>query len=251
MMKYFIAKDGKPAGPFTYDELIEHGMTEKSLVWNDSLVGWTRAGKVQELAVRLNGGVEPEPEAADKGAEPLAGVAGATGESPYAPKQPAADPVSPYAPKQPEQPVADPVSPYAPKQPEQQPEQPPVFAQPQYAQPQYEQPAQPVQPPQQPHRIQYTQAIPETNKTMSIIVLVVSLLCSCNLVSAVLAVIALVKSGKVTSAMASGNVTLAEYEAKSARTLSMAALVLLIVGGILIALILAFGSDSTSPVAEL
>lgn len=246
-MKFYIAKDGKPAGPFTVDEMLQHGLDAKTLVWNDTLVGWTKAGKVPELAQRLNGGVEPVVE--ENIVQTAAPTATGSPESAYAPQEEQEETriapsqaQSPYAPQQS-------ASAYAP----QQPETPPVFVKPQepqpqrnqeynqpnYAQPQYEPQPQP-QPQQAPPQPQYGQQpyaprqpyagmVPETNKTMAIVALVLSIMCCCNFVGTILAVISLVKGSNAMNAFKSNDLMTAEIEAKSARSLAMAALIVTVV----------------------
>lgn len=58
-MKYYIAKDGQPVGPFTVDELKTQGITPDTLVWNDSLPQWTRAGAISELSAFVTGCAQP------------------------------------------------------------------------------------------------------------------------------------------------------------------------------------------------
>lgn len=260
-MKYYIAENGQPAGPFDYDDLVKHGLTVNSLVWNDSLVGWTKAGEVPELDKLLTGGVTAtaEPATAEPAAqEPVSPEV----EAAYAPQEPAGQ--SAYAPQEPEtayapqEPVAE-QSPYAPQaeepayvaaaapkeepapqaQPAQgEPQQP--YAQPQYAEPQQQQPyAQPqyIQGyPQQPYGpqqaygpLQVPAAPPVTNKTMSIIITIVSWLCCCNVVSGVLSIIAIVKASNANSAFYRGDRAGAEIEAETARKLSLYALIALLV----------------------
>lgn len=55
-MKYYIAEYGRPAGPFTPSELLLHGLTHESLVYNDVLSDWTMATNVVELAEILDAG---------------------------------------------------------------------------------------------------------------------------------------------------------------------------------------------------
>ena len=48
-MKYYIAKDGKPEGPYTVEELKVLNISKSTLVWNEELKNWTPAGNVSEL----------------------------------------------------------------------------------------------------------------------------------------------------------------------------------------------------------
>lgn len=258
MMKYYIAENGQPAGPFDYDELVKHGLTVNSLVWNDSLVGWTKAGEVPELDKLLTGGVTAT--AATAAQEPAAQEpVSPEVEAAYAPQEQATQ--SAYAPQEPEaayvpqEPVAE-QSPYAPQgeetvvaaaaTPKEEPQAQPAQDAPQqpYAQPQYEEPQQqpyaqsqyiqgyPQQPygPQQAYGPQQVpMAPPVTNKTMSIIITIVSWLCCCNVVSGVLSIIAIVKASNANSAFYRGDRITAETEAESARKLSLYALIALLV----------------------
>lgn len=52
-MKYYIAVDNKPLGPFEIDELIAKGITANTLVWNESMSGWLPASQVEEIVQRL------------------------------------------------------------------------------------------------------------------------------------------------------------------------------------------------------
>lgn len=88
-MKYYIAENGQPAGPFELNELTEHGLTVNSQVWNETMETWTAAGNVPELRNLLNSQAQQQQYA--PGAD-------------YAREQPP-QPQSPYAPRydQPEQ----------------------------------------------------------------------------------------------------------------------------------------------------
>lgn len=236
-MKYYIAENGQPAGPFEVDELIaKHGLTVNSMVWNDSLTGWTKAGEVAELqpALGVSTAFTPAeapaqptpqeetspyaPEAAPQEVEsPYAPNAEAAvqEETPYAPAEPAAAPQEPVQPAYAQHPVQE--------APLQQAAQPQQYAQPQYVQPQVAQP-------------QYGQQLagpnmlpPDTNKVMAVVVIVLSLLCCCNIVSAVLGIVSLVKGSSAVQAFSHGDMIGAQEQAKSARNLALAGLVLLIV----------------------
>ena len=54
-MKYYIAENGQPAGPFEPNELLMHGLTVNSLVWTEGMANWTSASQVPELAALLSG----------------------------------------------------------------------------------------------------------------------------------------------------------------------------------------------------
>lgn len=55
-MKYYIAENGQPAGPFEASELLAHGLTVNSLVWGEGMPNWTSASQVPELMALLSGG---------------------------------------------------------------------------------------------------------------------------------------------------------------------------------------------------
>ena len=54
-MKYYIAENGQPAGPFEPNELLAHGLTINSLVWAEGMANWMSAGQVPELMAILSG----------------------------------------------------------------------------------------------------------------------------------------------------------------------------------------------------
>ena len=54
-MKYYIAENGQPAGPFEPNELLAHGLTVNSLVWCEGMPNWTSASQVPELNALLSG----------------------------------------------------------------------------------------------------------------------------------------------------------------------------------------------------
>lgn len=211
-MKYYIAENGQPSGPFEIDELIQHGLTVNSLVWNDSLTGWTKASDVVEL-------------------QPVLSSAGAYVPPVTPTEPPAQEAYSPYAPQQPAEPTPQQPA-YAPQQPVYEPQQPqqgqPVYAQPQYAQPQYGQP-QYGQQPQQPFGPAPMAYPPSTNKVMAIIVVILSFLCCCNIVSGVLGIISLVKGSAAMSRFNHGDAVGASEEAKTASTLAIAGLIAMVI----------------------
>ena len=55
-MRYYIAENGQPAGPFEPNELMAHGLTVNSLVWGEGMPNWTSASQVPELMAILSGG---------------------------------------------------------------------------------------------------------------------------------------------------------------------------------------------------
>lgn len=54
-MKYYIAENGQPAGPFEPNELLAHGLTVNSLVWCEGMPNWVSASQVPELNALLSG----------------------------------------------------------------------------------------------------------------------------------------------------------------------------------------------------
>lgn len=53
IMKYYVAENGAPVGPFEINELIARGLTPQTQVWNESMAAWLPAGQVPELAAVL------------------------------------------------------------------------------------------------------------------------------------------------------------------------------------------------------
>ena len=198
-MKYYIAENGQPAGPFEVNELLAHGMTVNSQVWCETMENWTAAGQVPELMPLL--GIEPQPA--------------------VLPEQPAYQPEQPaYQPEQqayqPEQPAYEPQQQQA-YQPQQQPYQQGQpsggYAQPQYAQPQYAQPLP---------------AIPKNWMTESVLIVILSALCCCNPISFITGIVALVNAGKVKSAYERGDMFTAQESSKSAKTWTLISLVIML-----------------------
>lgn len=210
-MKYYIAENGQPAGPFELKELLEHGLTVNSQVWNESMENWTTASQVPEVYNLLQG---PSP-TMGYGAQP---------------QNPVGQPTSPYEPQpQPQQQYASPSSygqdpfqgtpgttnPYVGSQ--QSPQsygQQQYYGQHQYAQPQYA----------QPHA-----HMPNDWKMANIIVTILSLLCCCNPISLVTGIIGIVKSGNVRTLFNHGDQLAAEEAAESAKKWFFITLILMIV----------------------
>ena len=267
-MKYYIAENGQPAGPFEMKDLMEHGLNPDSQVWNEKMSGWTRAREVPELMSML--GIQ-QPIAP----QPVQPVQPVQPQSPYAPQQPQQSEQSPYAPQQPQQSEQSPYapqqpqqseqSPYAPQQPQQSEQSPYAPQQPQqsgqvtangpqaeqtqgygqqpspYAQPQYQQPQQPQQPQyqqpyaQQPYGQPYApQGFPPKNwMTESVIFTVLSVICCCNPIALITGIIAMVNAGKVNPQHQMGNITGATESAKTAKMWALITLGILIVGAII------------------
>ena len=252
-MKYYIAENGQPAGPFEMKDLMKHGLNPDSQVWNEKMSGWTRAREVPELMSMLGiqQPIAPQPVQPVQPSQPV------QPQSPYAPQQQQPE-QSPYAPKQlqPEQ------SPYAPKQ--QQPEQSPYAPQQQqpeqspsnrpeatqqqgygqqpspYAQPQYQQPQQPQYQQQQYQQMPYSaqpyapQSFPPKNwMTESIIFTVLSVVCCCNPIALITGIIAIVNAGKVNGMFQSGNTQGATESASTAKMWALITLGILVAGAII------------------
>lgn len=268
-MKYYIAENGQPAGPFDLKDLMQHGLTPNSQVWNEKMTGWTRASEVPELMTLMGLPIAAQP------VQPVQPVQAVQPQpSPYAPQQaqqPEQTQQSPYAPQQPESqatntPEQPQQSSYAPQQqeydkPAQSPEQPVQQGYGQqpspYAQPQYEQPKQPYQqqqfqqpqqqqPQQQPYGQQYPQqqmpygqqyvpnGFPPKNwMTESVIFTVLSVICCCNPIALITGIIACVNAGKVNGLFQRGDSLGAGESAKQAKMWALITLGLLILGTIL------------------
>lgn len=252
-MKYYIAENGQPAGPFELKELMQHGLTPNSQVWNEKMSGWTRASEVPELMTLLGMPTAAQPVQPVQPVQPQP--------SPYAPQQPQQPQSSPYAPQQPQQPQQPQPSPYEPKQPEAQTtntpseqtvqqgygQEPSPYAQPQYQQPQqpqyqqsqYQQPQyqQPQQFPQQqmPYGQQFApNALPPKNwMTESVIFTIMSVLCCCNPIALITGIIAIVNAGKVNGLFQRGDTLGATEGAKQAKMWALITLGLLVLGVIL------------------
>lgn len=213
-MKYYIAENGQPAGPFELKELMDHGLTVNSQVWNESMTGWTAASNVPEVMDLLRQSTQPAV------ATPVAPVA----------------PVEPVEPIEPQPPVED----YSAYQP--QPEetyQPPQYGAPQpepaqnYQQPQYGAP----QPQYGPAQSNYAQPqygrphgpMPADWKTANIIITIISVLCCCNPISLVTGIVGIVKSSNVRTLYNTGNQAEAEQMAASAKMWFFISLALMLV----------------------
>ena len=266
-MKYYIAENGQPAGPFEMKDLMEHGLNPNSQVWNEKMSGWTRASEVPELMnmLGLQQPIAPQPAQPTQPVQPVQPQ-----QSPYAPQQPEQPQQSPYAPQQPEQPQQSPYapqqpeqtqqpattqpepSPYAPKQSEPTPtngpqstpqqgygQEPSPYAQPQYQQPQYQQqqyPQQQMPYGQQPYGGQpyAPQGFPPKNwMTESIIFTVLSVICCCNPIALITGIIAIVNAGKVNGLFQHGDMMGATESAKNAKMWALITLGVLIVGAII------------------
>ena len=212
-MKYYIAENGQPAGPFEVNELLAHGMTVNSQVWCETMENWTAAGQVPELMPLL--GIEPQPAVLPE--QP----AYQPEQQAYQPEQPAYEPQQQaYQPQQqayqPQQQAYQPQQQQA-YQPQQQPYQQGQpsggYAQPQYAQPQYAQP------------------LPASTKnwmTESVLIVILSAMCCCNPISLITGIVAIVNAGKVKSAYERGDMFTAQESSKSAKTWTLISLVIML-----------------------
>lgn len=52
-MKYYIASNGQPEGPYTIEELASRNISQDTLVWNETYTNWIPAGNVDELRQSL------------------------------------------------------------------------------------------------------------------------------------------------------------------------------------------------------
>ena len=212
-MKYYIAENGQPAGPFEVNELLAHGMTVNSQVWCETMENWTAAGQVPELMPLL--GIEPQPAVLPE--QP----AYQPEQQAYQPEQPAYEPQQQaYQPQQqayqPQQQAYQPQQQQAyqsQQQPYQQGQPSGGYAQPQYAQPQYAQPLP---------------AIPKNWMTESVLIVILSALCCCNPISLITGIVAIVNAGKVKSAYERGDMFTAQESSKSAKTWTLISLVIML-----------------------
>ena len=220
-MKYYIAENGQPAGPFEVNELLAHGMTVNSQVWCETMENWTAAGQVPELMPLL--GIEPQPAVLPE--QP----AYQPEQQAYQPEQPAYEPQQQQAYQPQQQPAYQPQQQayqpqqqqayqpqqqaYQPQQPYQQGQPSGGYAQPQYAQPQYAQPLP---------------AIPKNWMTESVLIVILSALCCCNPISFITGIVALVNAGKVKSAYERGDMFTAQESSKSAKTWTLISLVIML-----------------------
>lgn len=54
-MKYYIAINGQPKGPFDHHQLLINGLTATSLVWTEGMTDWAQAQSIPELQELLFG----------------------------------------------------------------------------------------------------------------------------------------------------------------------------------------------------
>lgn len=60
-MRYFIEINNVQRGPFEFKDLLANGLTNETLVWNESMPDWTPAWQVPELKVLLQAGAAATP----------------------------------------------------------------------------------------------------------------------------------------------------------------------------------------------
>lgn len=63
-MNYFILINNEQQGPFPVNELLQHGLTQETLVWTEGMAQWTPAWQVEELKslfFNSNGSTPPPP----------------------------------------------------------------------------------------------------------------------------------------------------------------------------------------------
>lgn len=191
-MKYYIAENGQPAGPFEPSELLAHGLTVNSLVWGEGMPNWTSASQIPELMAVLTG-------------QPI-NVGTPIGTDTQLPQVPPMGDVQPTTPL---------------------PQVPPFGGQ-QTPQPQQPQPTtpygqgttnQPYAPPQYGPSTQTptNQVMPKTWLTESILATAASLLCCFNIVGIVTGVLAIFKANGVKSKFMKGDTAGANKDSASAK----------------------------------
>ena len=182
-MKYYIAENGQPAGPFEPNELMLHGLTVNSLVWCEGMPNWTSASQVPELMALLSG-------------------------QPFNPGN--IDVSMPQVPPMGTEVPLPQVPPFGGGQ-----QQPAPYGTP-YGQGTGNQPYAPPQ--YGPSTNQPTnQIMPKTWLTESILVTAASLLCCFNIVGLITGVLAIIKANGVKSKYMKGDVTGANNDSASAK----------------------------------
>lgn len=262
-MRYYVNENQRPVGPFTLEKLLARGIDGDTIVWGEGTEDWVLAKEIPELATAL--GLAPEAAVTEATA-----VSEATEDA-----TPSVDPddfidrdlegddydaqaanaaIAEAATKQ-AQPVA-PAQPITPAEPQvesatvltgtaamamgsqmeaiqqvrasmSQQAQPPQFPQ----QPQYQQPQSQYQSPQAPAKAPYC------SKVQSILSLVLSFVCCCNFISAILAIMALVKGNSSLQAFKYGDFATADAEAAQANKYSLWSIIGQVVYPILILVI--------------
>lgn len=189
-MKYYIAENGQPAGPFEPSELMAHGLTVNSLVWGEGMPNWVSASQVPELVAMING-TSFNPGGIDTQMPQMPPMGGEV-QLPQVP---------PFGGQQPTQPTpyGTPNQPYAP---------------PQYG-PSTNQPS--------------NQVMPKTWLTEAILVTVLSFLCLCNIIAAIPGGIAIFKANSVKTKFMQGDIQGANAASASAKKWVIIAVIVMVV----------------------
>lgn len=180
-MKYYIAENGQPAGPYEPNELMLHGLTVNSLVWCEGMPNWTSASQVPELMALLSG-------------------------QPFNPGN--IDVSMPQVPPMGTEVPLPQVPPFGGGQ-----QQPAPYGTP-YGQSTGN---QPYAPPQYGPETQRQQVMPKTWLTESILVTVLSFLCLCNFIAAIPGIIAIFKANSVKTKFMQGDIQGANAASASAK----------------------------------
>lgn len=189
-MKYYIAENGQPAGPFEPSELMAHGLTVNSLVWGEGMPNWVSASQVPELVAMING-TPFNPGGIDTQMPQMPPMGGEV-QLPQVP---------PFGGQQPTQPT-----PYG------TPDQP--YAPPQYG-PSTNQPS--------------NQVMPKTWLTEAVLVTVLSFLCLCNIIAAIPGGIAIFKANSVKTKFMQGDTQGANAASASAKKWVIIAVIVMVV----------------------
>lgn len=194
-MRYYIAENGQPAGPFEANELMAHGLTVNSLVWAEGMPNWTSASQVPELMAVLSG--QPVnvgmPGGFDTQLPPVGGT------------------------------------------PSQMPQVPPFNTQPtQYGTPYGQGTSTGNQPYAQPQygpssNTPSRQVMPKTWLTESVLVTVLSMLCLCNIVALIPGIVSIVKANSVKTKFMQGDYDGAQNASASAKKWVLITVVVMIV----------------------
>ena len=189
-MKYYIAENGQPAGPFEPSELMAHGLTVNSLVWGEGMPNWVSASQVPELVAMING-TPFNPGGIDTQMPQMPPMGGEV-QLPQVP---------PFGGQQPTQPTpyGTPNQPYAP---------------PQYG-PSTNQPI--------------NQVMPKTWLTEAVLVTVLSFLCLCNIIAAIPGGIAIFKANSVKTKFMQGDIQGANAASASAKKWVIIAVIVMVV----------------------
>lgn len=191
-MQYFISENGKPAGPFEPQELLQHGLTVNSLVWAKGMTQWQHAMDVPEVMAVINAQRQQQPQ-----------------------PQPQPQPQY-YQPQQPQPQY------YQPQQP-----QPQYYQQPQ---PQYYQPQQPQGFPQQPAG--FGVEPPNDYKSLNMMLLLFNIFCCCcgNIFALISAIIGVIYSNKTATAIKYGAINQAISYSDTARMMAIITAIIMLLG---------------------